>query len=246
MEQRIKTIGLIGGVSWESSKIYYEYINQMVRQQLGSSHSAKSIMTSVDFAEIVALTLDHNWDGIGEIIAAEAARLQKAGADHIVLCSNLIHVATPHIQKAIGIPFLHIAKATGEAIKAKNLKKVALLGTRYTMEMDFYTNILEKDYGLEVITPGPDDRTRLNTIIYDELVKGIFTDHAKHICLEIIEKMKTEGAEGIILGCTELPLIVADTDVDIPTFNTTRIHAQLAVDVALSDVSLAKHGNTTF
>ena len=237
MTQQLKTIGLIGGVSWESSKIYYEYINRMTQQQLGGSHSAKSIMTSVDFSEIVALTIEHNWDAIGELIAAEALKLQNAGADHIVVCSNLIHVAAPHILKAINIPFLHIAKATGDAIKKHQIKKVALLGTRYTMEMDFYTNILEKDYGLEVLIPDEEDRTRLNTIIYDELVKGIFTDHARNICLEIISKLENKGAQGVILGCTELPLIIKESDVDIPSFNTTEIHAQLAVDTALGKIS---------
>lgn len=240
MEQQIKTIGLIGGVSWESSKVYYQYINQMVQKQLGGSHSAKIIMTTVDFAQIEALTIQNNWEQIGEIMLQEALRLEKAGADHIIVCSNLMHIAAPYITRAISIPFLHIAEATAKAIKFQNLKKIALLGTRYTMEMDFYKDVLEKDYGLEVLTPDPEERTRLNTIIYDELVKGIFTDHAKQICIRIIEKLEMQGAEGVILGCTELPLIISDSDVNIPSFNTTKIHAQVAVDMAMKDVSLVK------
>jgi len=230
----MKTIGLIGGMSWESSKVYYEYINTLVQQQLGGSHSAKSIMTSVDFAEIADLSFQGNWEAIGELMKTHALILQNAGADLIVLCSNTIHLVSPNILKATTIPFLHIADATARAIKKQGLKKVGLLGTRFTMEKDFYIQILEAQYGIEVVVPEYDDRGVVHTIIYEELVKGVITKTAKQKTLEVIDKLLAKGAEGIILGCTELPLLISDDDVDVPTFNTTLIHSQQAVDFAIN------------
>ena len=231
----MKTIGLIGGMSWESSKTYYEYTNRITRDRLGGSHSAKSILNTVDFAEIEKLTFEGNWDGIGDIIEQEALKLEKAGADMILLCTNTIHLVSNRITKSVAIPFFHIAHATGEAIKNRGLKKVALLGTKFTMEMDFYTKILEEDYGLEVIIPNSEERQLVHDIIYNELVQGIFTEESKAIYLEIINSLENRGAEGIIAGCTEIPLLISENDVDIPTFNTTKIHAEKAVDFALSD-----------
>lgn len=231
----MKTIGLIGGVSWESSKIYYEHTNRIIRHRLGGSHSAKSILNTVDFAEIERLTFSGNWDGIGDIIENEALKLEKSGAEIILICSNLIHIVSDRVIGSTSIPFLHIANATGEEIKKKSLRKIALLGTKFTMEKDFYTKILKDEYGLEILIPEKKERELLNDIIYKELVRGIFTEESKQRCIEIIEKLKDEGAEGAILGCTELPLLISESDVTIPTFDTTRIHVEKAIDFALTD-----------
>lgn len=231
----MKTIGLIGGMSWESSKIYYEYTNAMVKERLGGSHSAKSIMTSVDFSEIEELTFQGNWNKIGDLMANHAVKLEKAGADMTLLCTNTIHLVSDRITQSTAIPFLHIADATGEAVQAKGLKKVGLLGTKFTMEKDFYTKILEKTYGLEVIVPSGQERKTIHSIIFNELVQGNFTKASKQICIQIIKDLIKKGAEGVILGCTELPLLISESDVAIPTFNTTRIHSEKAVDFALAN-----------
>jgi aspartate racemase len=230
----MKTIGLIGGMSWESSKVYYQHINEMVREKLGGSHSAKSLLSSVDFDEIERYSFSSNWDQIGNIMALHAKTLEKAGSDLVILCTNTIHLVSDAITDATNVPFLHIANATGEAIAKTGIKKVALLGTKFTMEKDFYTKILREEYGLEILVPNNEDMDILHSIIYDELVKGIFKPESKEICLGIIKKLEAEGAEGVILGCTELPLLIADNEVATPTFDTTKIHAQKAVDFALS------------
>ncbi|MGX1927827.1 aspartate/glutamate racemase family protein [Flagellimonas sp. 2504JD4-2] len=230
----MKTIGLIGGMSWESSKIYYQHINEMVREKLGGSHSAKSILSSVDFDEIERYSFSNDWDKIGGVMASYSKNLEKAGADMVVLCTNTIHLVSDAITNAIDIPFLHIANATGEAIQQKGLKKVALLGTKFTMEKDFYTKILEDRFGLEILVPNSEDRDILQDIIYNQLVKGVFTKEAKDFCIKIIKELEEQGAEGAILGCTELPILIPGEEVDIPTFDTAKIHAQKAVDFALS------------
>ncbi len=230
----MKTIGLIGGMSWESSKIYYQHINEMIKEKLGGSHSAKSILTSVDFEEIERFSFSGDWDKVGEIMALHAEKLEKAGADFAILCTNTIHLVSKDITNAVDIPFLHIAHATGEAIAKSGLQKVALLGTRFTMEKDFYTKILQDEFGLEVLVPNTDDMDVLQSIIYNELVKGIFTNESKNRCLEIIKKLKTQGAQGVILGCTELPMLIPSDEVGLPSFDTTKIHAQKAVDFATS------------
>lgn len=234
MKKTMKTIGLIGGMSWESSKVYYQHINEMVREKLGGSHSAKSVMTSVDFDEIERFSFSDDWEQIGKIMAHHAEKLEKAGSDLVLLCTNTIHLVSNAITNTIDIPFLHIANATGEAIKTKSLKKIALLGTKFTMEKDFYTKILEEQYGLEVLVPNEEDRNTLQSIIYNELVKGVFTPQSKEICLDIIKKLEVQGAEGVILGCTELPILIPDSEVSLPTFDTAKIHAQKAVDFALN------------
>ncbi|MEZ4809661.1 MAG: aspartate/glutamate racemase family protein [Allomuricauda sp.] len=230
----MKTIGMIGGMSWESSKIYYQHLNEMVREKLGGSHSAKNILSSVDFAEIERHSFSDDWEEIGKIMALHAQKLEAAGSDLVLLCTNTIHLVSDAITNASSIPFLHIAQATGEAIQKSGLKKVALLGTKFTMERDFYTKILEGEFGLEVLIPEAADREALQSIIYGELVKGVFTDTSKERCLKIIEKMEARGAQGAIMGCTELPLLIAEGEASIPTFDTAKIHAQKAVEFALS------------
>ncbi len=230
----MRTIGLIGGMSWESSKIYYEQINEMIKERLGGSHSAKLIMTSIDFAEIEQLSFEGNWNKIGDMMANEAIKLEKAGADMVLLCTNTMHLVSDRITASVALPFLHIAKATGEAVKAKGLRKVALLGTKFTMEKDFYTKILAEQYGLEVMVPTVEEREIVHDIIYQELVLGKFTETSKQRYLTIIRQLELRGAEGVIFGCTEIPLLVADSDVTIPTFNTTEIHSRKAVDFSLN------------
>lgn len=231
----MRLIGLIGGMSWQSSKFYYEYVNQIVADTLGGSHSARILMSSVDFSEIERLSFEGNWEKIGELMRVEAKRLESAGAEMVILGTNTIHLVAQHIEGAISVPFLHIAKATGAAIKAKGLKKVGMLGTKFTMEKDFYTKILTDDFGLEVIIPTKEERVYLQGIIYKELVKGTFTEEAKEKCIAIIENLKSHGAEGAILGCTELPILIPGDEVDIPTFDTTMIHARAAVDLAIEN-----------
>ena len=231
----MKTIGLIGGMSWESSKVYYELINRRVMELLGGSHSAKSIMISVDFQEIANYTFDDNWDGIGDMMEEATQQLEKAGVDLILLCTNTIHLVSDRIKNNTNIPFLHIADAVGEEITNRKTKRVALLGTKFTMEKDFYTKILEEKYGLEVITPGLEDREIMNSIIYNELVKGKISTESKRKCLRIIDGLVSQGAEGIILGCTELPLLIQPQDVTTQLFDTTKIHAYKAVETALEN-----------
>lgn len=230
----MKLIGLIGGMSWQSSKFYYEYVNQIIADTLGGSHSARILMSSVDFSQIERLSFAGNWEEIGELMAMEAKRLENAGAEVVILGTNTIHLVARHIEKAISVPFLHIANATGVAIKQKGLKKVGLLGTKFTMEKDFYTKILTNDFGLEVIIPTKSEREYLQDIIYNELVKGTFSQEAKYKCLKIIQNLSEKGAEGIILGCTELPILIPDSEVSIPTFDTTMIHSKAAIEFALN------------
>ncbi len=230
----MKTIGLIGGMSWESSKVYYQYTNQLVRSQLGGSHSAKSIMITVDFDQIEKWSFTGEWEKIGQLMAIHARTLEKAGADMILLCTNTIHLVSQYITDAVSIPFLHIASATGNAIKEKGLTKVGLLGTQFTMEKDFYTKILEDNYGLEVITPPKPERDLIHDIIYKELVQGKFTKTSKKACIEMIHNLSDRGAEGVIMGCTELPILVNHEEVSIYTFDTTKIHTSHAVKLALA------------
>lgn len=230
----MRLIGLIGGMSWQSSKFYYEYVNQIVADTLGGSHSARILMSSIDFSEIERLSFEGNWEEIGELMAVEAKRLENAGAEMVILGTNTIHLVAQHIEKAISVPFLHIAKATGAAIKQKGLKKVGLLGTKFTMEKDFYAKILTSDFGLEVIIPTKSEREYLQDIIYNELVKGTFSHEAKDKCLKIIQNLSEKGAEGIILGCTELPILIPDSEAPIPTFDTTMIHSKAAIEFALN------------
>jgi len=231
----MKTIGLIGGMSWESSVVYYELINRKVRELMGGFHSCKSIMVTVDFAEIEPLQHRGEWDKLDDMMVQAAQQLEAAGADIVVLCTNTMHLCSPAIIKNISIPFLHIAQATGEEIVAKKLKKVALLGTKFTMEKDFYKEYINTNYGVEVIIPDKAEREQIHSIIYNELVHGIFKDSSRAIYQQIIKNLENRGAEGVILGCTEIPLLISDKDVNILTFDTTTIHATHAVEWAVGD-----------
>ncbi len=231
----MKTIGLIGGMSWESSAVYYELINLKVRDKLGGFHSCKSIMVTVDFAEIEDLQHKDEWEALDKMMADSAKQLESAGADIIVLCTNTMHLCSPAIIENISIPFLHIAEATGMEIIRKGLKKVALLGTRFTMEKDFYKAFLYEKFGIEVIIPDPPGIEDVHRIIYTELVHGKIKDDSRETYKNIIADLELRGAQGVILGCTEIPLLISESDVNIPTFDTTTIHAEKAVEWALAD-----------
>lgn len=230
----MKTIGFIGGMSWESSVVYYEVANLRVKEILGGFHSSKNIMLSVDFEEIQRLQHEDRWDELDTIMANAAKQLELAGADIIVLCTNTMHLCVDAIMASISIPFLHIAEATGQEIIQRGISKVALLGTKFTMEKDFYKDLLNTNYGIEVLIPNIQEREAIHNIIYNELVMGEIKDSSKKIFAEIINRLEALGAQGVILGCTEIPLLISDADVNIPTFNTTEIHAKKAVDWALT------------
>ena len=231
----MKTIGLIGGMSWESSVVYYQLINKKVNEKLGGFHSCKSIMVTVDFAEIEALQHQDHWDELDKMMVESALQLEAAGADMVILCTNTMHLSSPAITEAISIPFLHIAEATGLVVSEQNLKKVALLGTKWTMEKDFYKKYLSDNFGIEVIVPPLAERDLIHRIIFDELVQGQIKAKSRTIFKKIIHQLITEGAEGIILGCTEIPLLISSNDASIPIFDTTAIHAEKAVEWALSE-----------
>ena len=220
-------------MSWESSAVYYNLINLKVREALGGFHSCKSIMVSVDFAEIETLQHSGEWAELDKLMVAAAQQLEKAGADIIVLCTNTMHLCSDAITSNISIPFLHIAEATGMEIVKKGLKKVALLGTRFTMEKDFYKRFLMDKFNIEVIIPPLEGIEEVHRIIYSELVHGKIKNESRDIYKKIIGELEERGAEGVILGCTEIPLLISATDVNIPTLDTTTIHAEKAVEWAL-------------
>ena len=230
----MKTIGLIGGMSWESSAVYYELINKKVKSLLGGFHSAKLVMVSVDFAEVEALQHEGNWPALDQLMATTAKQLELAGAELIILCTNTMHLSSPAIEGAIQVPFYHIAEAAGTAIVRKELTKVALLGTRFTMEKDFYKDKLKHDFEIEVLIPTAAEMRQIHQIIYGELVHGKIKDASRRIYIDIIRELEKRGAQGVVLGCTEIPLLIADKDVNIPTFDTTKLHAEGAVELALN------------
>ena len=223
----LKTIGLIGGMSWESTVTYYKIINETVKEKLGGLHSAKCILYSVDFQEIEECQANGNWEKSGEILGEAAYNLEKAGADFIVICTNTMHKVVNQIKEKISVPILHIAEMTAEKILEKGLKNIALLGTKYTMEQDFYkSKLIEK--GINVIIPDKNDIEIINEIIYDELCLGTINSDSKKKFLEIVDKLRNKGAEGIILGCTEIGLLIKNEDTDVPLFDTAIIHAEQA------------------
>ena len=231
----MKTIGLIGGMSWESSAEYYRIINQTIGAKLGGLHSAKCVLVSVDFAEIEELQNRGAWDEAAQRMAEAAQSLESAGADCVVLCTNTMHKLADEIQAGIHIPFLHIADATAEKVVAAGIRKVGLLGTRYTMEENFYKGRLTKEYGLDVIIPDPSDREIVHGVIFNELCLGIAKPESRGQLVRIMTGLVGAGAEGIILGCTELELLVHAEDSPAPLFPTAKIHALAAVEYALAE-----------
>ena len=231
----MKTIGMIGGMSWESSIEYYRIVNKAAKENLGGLHSAKSIMYSVDFAEIEILQSEGRWDEATQVMVEAAQRVEAGGADFLIICTNTMHKMADEVEKAIHIPLLHIADATARAIKAQGLGKVGLLGTKFTMEEDFYRGRLVGRHDLEVLIPEAEDREIVHRVIYDELVLGMIKPESRKQYKQIIEKLIAAGAQGIILGCTEIGLLVKNEDSRVPLFDTTIIHAITAVEYALSD-----------
>jgi aspartate racemase len=229
----MKTIGLIGAMSWESSIEYYRILNQATRDRLGGLHSAKIILFSVDFADMAVMQHEGDWDAIAEILVEAAQKLQMAGASMVLLGTNTMHALADDIEAHISIRFIHIADVTAEQVKAQGLHRVGLLGTKFTMERDFYRQRLTQRHGLEVLIPDGPGRETVHTIIYDELCQGQFTPASRQAVLDLCEQLATAGAEGIILGCTELELLMGDARTTVPIFPTTRIHAEAAVDLAL-------------
>ena len=231
----MKTIGLIGGMSWESSIEYYRIINETAKEKLGGLHSAKSLMVTVDFAEIEKLQHADRWEEAGQILVKCAQDLERGGADFIVLCTNTMHKLADKIIAGVNIPFLHIADATAEKIRAADIKRIGLLGTRFTMEHDFYKGRLIDNFGLDVLIPEKADRDIVHHVIYEELVQGKIVDASRNEYKRIMQDLLAKGAQGIILGCTEIELLVKDGDCNAPLFPTTRIHAVEAVEKALAD-----------
>ena len=229
----MKTIGLIGGMSWESSLEYYRIVNETVKEKLGGLHSCKCLMYSVDFGVIEALQHQNKWDELTKLMIEAAQNLKHGGADFIVICTNTMHKMAPEIETATGLNVLHIADVTGAAISKDQIQKVGLLGTRFTMEGDFYKKRLKDNYDIEVIIPEDADRQIIHDIIYNELCLGLIKDDSRQKYIDIINKLCANGAEGIILGCTEIPLLIKQSDVLIPVYDTTKIHAESAVDFAL-------------
>ena len=228
----MKTIGLIGGMSWESTVSYYQLINETIKEKLGGLHSAKILLYSVDFAEIERYQASGDWDKSAEVLSQIAQNLEQAGADFIVICTNTMHKVAPQIQKTISIPILHIAQATADALLENGIKKVGLLGTKYTMTQDFYKEKLF-EAGLDVVIPDQAGVEEVNRIIYDELCLGQIEESSKQAYLAIIDDLKNAGAEAVILGCTEIGLLVKQEDTDVPLFDTTAIHAKKAAKVAV-------------
>jgi aspartate racemase len=230
----VRTLGLIGGMTWHSTVDYYRLINQGVQDRKGGHSSASMVMVSVDFAPVQALQDRGDWTGLGRLMVEAARSLERAGAEAIVICANTMHQLAPAIEAAVRLPILHIADAAGAAVKAKGLTSVGLLGTRFTMEMDFYRARLEKAHGLKVLVPDAPEREVVHQVIYDELGRGIIREESRRAYVKIIEGLVGRGAQGVVLGCTEIPLLIKEKDSPVPVFDTTALHAAAAVDFALS------------
>jgi aspartate racemase len=229
-----KTLGLLGGMSWESTETYYRLLNEGIKRELGGLHSAKILLHSFDFAEIEALQMAGDWEKSGDVMAAAALGLQRAGAEAIMICTNTMHKLAGNIEDATDIPLLHIADAAADIIKAAGYGKVALLGTRFTMEQDFYKGRLTDKHGIDVSVPDADGRKLVHDVIYEELCLGVIRDESRKAYLEIIRTLQENGAEAVILGCTEIGLLVDPTDTNVPLLDTTKIHAEAAVKFAVS------------
>jgi aspartate racemase len=228
----MKTIGLLGGMSWESTQTYYRLINEGIKNRLGGLHSAKLVLFSVDFAEIEALQHKGDWPATADILAGAALSLQKAGADFLVIGTNTMHKVAPEIEQAIGIPLLHIADATAQVLKKEGVTRVGLLGTRFTMEQAFYRERLEAA-GIDVLTPDESQRDEVHRVIYEELCQGEIKSDSRHTYLDIVSSLSGRGAQAVILGCTEIGLLISQADTEVPLYDTTEIHAARAVELAL-------------
>ena len=231
----MKTIGMLGGMSWESTATYYREINEGIKQNLGGLHSAKICLYSVDFDEIEKLQHTDDWDTAAMVLADGARKIEAGGADFLIICTNTMHRVASEIEQAISIPLLHIADATALKLKDDNITRVGLLGTRFTMEHNFYKSRITELFGIEVLVPEPDERTLLHAIIYDELCLGKIENTSRQQCLEIISRLFARGAQAVILGCTEIALLISQDHTNIPLYDTTVIHANQAVNYALKD-----------
>jgi len=231
----MKTIGLLGGMTWHSTVDYYRLINEGIQRRVGGSSSARCVLYSVEFGEVEKLQEAGDWERLTRLMVDAALKVEGAGADLLVICANTMHRTAEAISAAVAIPLVHIADAAAEAVRKAHLKTVGLLGTRYTMEMEFYRERLEKKHDLRVLIPDEPDRTRVHDVIYTELGHGLIKDTSRAEYLAIIGRLRTRGAEGVILGCTEIPLLVKPGDAAIPLFDTTALHAQAAVEAALRE-----------
>ena len=232
MAPTMRRIGLLGGMSWESTALYYRLLNEEVRDRLGGFHSARLVMASVDFAEIEEMQVAGDWAAAGALLADEAKALESAGAECLVLCTNTMHKVADDIEAAVAIPLLHLADVTADAVRGAGLDRVALLGTRFTMEQPFYADRL-RSHGIEVLVPDGQDRALVHDVIYDELVLGVVRAESRAAYVEVVSRLVDRGAGGVVLGCTEIELLIGAEDVPVPVFATTRLHALAAVDFAL-------------
>lgn len=230
----MKTIGLLGGMSWESTVSYYQVLNREIGKRLGGLHSARILLLSVDFEEIEVLQHRGDWEKLGEMLAAEAKTLEEAGSDFLVLCTNTMHLVAPAMEAVLEIPLLHIADATARRIRERGAKTIGLLGTRFTMEEPFYRGRLEENHGLEVLVPAREDRDVIHRVIYEELVLGKILPESREEYRRIVGTLEDRGAQGVILGCTEIGLLLKPEDSELPLFDTALIHAQVAAEYALS------------
>jgi aspartate racemase len=230
----MKTIGLIGGMSWESTQSYYQLLNQGVNNKLGGLHSAKIVLVSLDFAHIAALQKQQDWPQMAEILIKAAKQVEAAGADYLLICTNTMHKLAEQVQAAVSIPLLHIADAVGENLIQHNFKKVALLGTQFTMEQDFYKQRLADKFAIDVLIPDAQGRETVHRVIYDELCKGIISPESRAEYLTIIDDLTQQGAEAIILGCTEIALLVQQSDTSIPLLDSTALHCAMALENSLN------------
>ncbi len=229
----MKTIGMIGGMTWESSVLYYQAINREVRHRLGSLANARSLMATINFEEVVAMQKEGRWDDAADLLVKAAKQLELGGADCILVCTNTMHKVAPEIQGAVNLPFLHIADSTGMAIKKSGLKKVGLLASKYSMTEDFLTSVWQEKFDLDVIVPSQPDMEEVHRIIYEELGAGIISDSSRKTYQRIIAALGERCAEGVILGCTEIPMLISQEDSPLPVFDSTALHAFAAVDFAL-------------
>ncbi|MFD1382134.1 aspartate/glutamate racemase family protein [Rhodanobacter aciditrophus] len=231
----MKKVGILGGMSWESTSLYYTLINQGVRERLGGLHSAKLLLSSVNFADIAAMQKSGDWEQAGSLLLAEAKGLEAAGAEAILIATNTMHKVLPDIEPHISVPFIHIADATGRVVQQAGHTKVGFIGTQFSMEEDFYIKRLQENYGLDVVIPEQEDRALIHRVIFEELCQGHVKDSSRQQFLNILEKMRSQGAQCIIEGCTEITLLVQPQHTDIPLFDTTKIHAEAAVTFALDE-----------